>query len=139
MAQIIAFPRGDKLRHTVLVVDDQPAIAAPLCEYLNEMGFNALTVESGDDAARMLDRGIFAIDLVFSDVHMPGILNGYALAQWVTEHRPNVPVLLVTGDPQAIDFIEELGGVEIMSKPYDHAIVVRRIRAALARRIKRRA
>ena len=139
MAQIITFPRGDKRRHTVLVVDDQPGLSEPLCEYLNEAGFNALTVGSGDEAARMLDRGIFAIDLVFSDVHMPGILNGYALAQWAAENRPGLPVLLVTGDQQAINVIKELGGAEIMPKPYDYPTLVRRIRAILARRIKRRA
>ncbi len=137
MAQIIAFPRGDKQRHTVLVVDDQPAMSGPLCDYLNEAGFNALAVASGDEAARMLDRGIFAIDLVFSDAHVSGILNGYALAQWMSEKKPGIPVLLALDDMNAIDVIEE--PAQSMPKPYDCAAVVRGIKATLARHVKRRA
>jgi DNA-binding response OmpR family regulator len=137
MAQIIAFPRGDKRRHTVLVVDGQPATSEPLCNHLNDAGFNALAVESADEAARMLDRGIFAIDIVLSDLHVPGILNGYALAQWVSENRPGVPVLLALHDADKINIAEDWA--EIIVKPYDSATVVRRIKAMLARRVKRRA
>jgi DNA-binding response OmpR family regulator len=112
-------------------------MSGPLCDHLNEAGFNALAVASGDEAARMLDRGIFAIDLVFSDAHVPGILNGYALAQWMSERTPGIPVLLALDDMNAIDVIEE--PAQSMPKPYDCAAVVRGIKATLARHVKRRA
>lgn len=133
MAHIISFPRKDKRRHTVLVVDHEPVIRELLCSALHESGINAFAVDSADEAARVLDRGIFAIDLVFSDADVPGILNGYALASWVMENKPGLPVLLASDDGEAAAQWSEI------SKPYDVALAVRRIRAALERSLKRRA
>ena len=132
MAHIISFPRN-KRRHTVLVVDHEPVARELLCSALNETGLNAFAVASADEAARMLDRGIFAIDLVFSDADVPGILNGYALASWVMENKPGLPVLLASDKDEAAAQWSE------MPKPYDVALAVRRIRATLERSIKRRA
>jgi len=73
MAQLITFPRKDKRRHTILVVDHEPVIRELLCSALNDAGFNAFAIPSADDAARMLDRDIFSIDLVFCDADVPGI------------------------------------------------------------------
>jgi DNA-binding NtrC family response regulator len=133
MAQIIAFPRKDKRRRTILVVDQEPSVRELLCSALHEAGFNAFAVPSADEAARMLDRGIFAIDLVFSDADVPGILNGYALAGWVMENKPGLPVLLASGHSEAAAEWTE------MSKPYDIALAVHRIRTTLERSLKRRA
>jgi len=133
MAHIIRFPRKDKRRHTVLVVDHDPVVRELLCGALNESGINAFAVASADEAARMLDRGIFAIDLVFSDADVPGILNGYALAGWVMEHKPGLPVLLASDNSETAAQWSEI------SKPYDVALAVRRIRATLERSVKRRA
>ena len=113
MAQIITFPRKDKRRHTILVVDQEPVVRELLCSALNEAGCNAFAVPSADEAARMLDRGIFAIDLVFSDAEVPGILNGYALASWVMEHKPGLPVLLASNHGETAAQWAEI------SKPYD--------------------
>jgi len=139
MAEIIAFPRENRRRHTVLVIDDEPAVRELLSDYLNQAGFNALAVESGDEAARMLARGIVVIDFVFSDVRMPGILNGHALAEWVFANRPDLPVLLASGDLDTVDSLEESWGASIIAKPYDPELVVRKIRAILERRARRRA
>jgi DNA-binding NtrC family response regulator len=133
MAQIITFPHKDKRRHTVLVVDQDPVTRELLCDALNEAGCNAFAVSSADEAARMLDRGIFAIDLVFSDADVPGILNGYALASWVVENKPELPVVLASGNGEAAAQWTEL------SKPYDIALAVHRIRTALEQSVKRRA
>jgi DNA-binding NtrC family response regulator len=133
MAQLITFPRKDKRRHTILVVDHEPVIRELLCSALNDAGFNAFAVPSADDAARMLDRGIFAIDLVFCDAEVPGILNGYALEGWVMENKPGLPVLLASDQSQAAAEWTEI------AKPYDIPQAVRRIRTTLERSIKRRA
>ena len=133
MAQLIAFPRKDKRRHTILVVDHEPVVRELLCSALNDAGFNAFAGPSADEAARMLDRGIFSIDLVFCDADVPGILNGYALAGWVMENKPGLPVLLASSQSEtAAEWTE-------ISKPYDIPQAVRRIRATLERSIKRRA
>src|SRR5258708_17248857 len=137
MAKVIAFPHEDR-RHTVLVVDDAPAIRGFLCDHLNESGFHGLAVARGDEAVKLFDQGP-AIDLVFSDVQMAGSLTGFGLARWMMENRPGVPVLLASGDLGKARAQQELWGAEIMPKPYDFDSVVRRIHAAIEGRVRRTA
>ena len=72
------------------------------------------------------------IDVVFSDVRMPGDMDGFALAQWLRKHHPEVSVLLTSGYYAS----RNLGGpslqdVKLIEKPYSQAQVLRRIRALL--------
>jgi DNA-binding NtrC family response regulator len=138
MAELIAFPQDDHRRHIVLIVDDEPAIRGILYDYLSEAGFNPLAVESGDDAVKLLESGQ-AVDLVFSDVRMPGSVDGFGLARWVMDHRPGLPVLLASGDLGKTNAMRELVGAEILPKPYDFDFVVRRMHAALDGKTRRRA
>jgi len=133
MAQIIGFPRKDKTRHTILVVDQESAIRDALCDALIEAGFNAFTVSSADEAARMLDRGILAIDLVFSDTPVAGILDNVAFASWLLENKRGLPVIIASEDS------EMAWAAEIIRKPYDVPLAVRRIRATLERNAQRTA
>ena len=130
MANVVAFPVQDLRRHTVLVVDDEPAIRGFLYDYLTECGFNPLAVESADEAVKLLQNG-HAIDLVFSDVHMPGSMDGFDLARWVMANRPGLPVLLASGDLGKTNAVRELVGAEILPKPYDFDLVVRKMHAVL--------
>ena len=134
MAEVVAFPQGH--HRTILVVDDEPAIRAFLCDYLSEAGLHAIAVASADDAVRLLEDGN-TIELVFSDVRMPGTLDGFGLAGWVRANRPDVPVLLASGDLGKLNAERDLSGAQIMPKPYDFDMVVRRIQAALSGRAKR--
>jgi DNA-binding NtrC family response regulator len=135
VADIIAFPQDDQRKHTVLIVDDEPAIRGFLYDYLSECGFNPLAVESADEAIKLLEKG-YAIDLVFSDVRMPGTMDGYGLARWVMTNRPGLPVLLASGDLGKTNAVRELVGAEILPKPYDFDLVVRKMHAALNDRIR---
>lgn len=132
MVDIVAFPQENSagFRPTILIVDDEPVIRGLLYDYLSEAGFRAVAVECGDAAARLLDQNT-NIDLVFSDVQMPGTLDGFGLARWVKEHRPGLPVLLASGDLGKLNSAHDLCGAEIMPKPYDFPLVVRRMHAAL--------
>ena len=132
MADIVAFPREAEPRHTVLVVDDEPAIRAVLCEYLRDCGFQPLSAATGDEAVQVIQREA-TIDLVFSDVRMPGEIDGYGLARWIMENRPQLPVLLITGDLGKANAAAELCGAQTMAKPYDFEMLARKIRETLAR------
>ena len=132
MADIIAFPCDGQRLHTVLIVDDEPAIRGFLYDYLSQCGFNPLTAASGDEAVELLKKNS-AIDLVFSDVRMPGTLDGFGLARWIMDHRPGLPVLLASGDLGKINATRELVA-EIVRKPYDFDMVVRKMHAALDHR-----
>jgi len=121
----------------VLVVDDEPAIRGVLCEFLQECGLAPIAVENADQALAVLDDPE-PVDLVFSDVRMPGSMDGYGLARWILKHRPQLPVILATGDPGTIN-AAGLSGVETFAKPYDFDMAVRKIRDTILHRQARRA
>ena len=91
------------------------------------------TAVDGDDALNTLERMSFKIDLLFTDLIMPGSINGLALADEVRRRAPAVPVLLTTG------YNEELAreggpgasGADVLGKPYRRAELADRIRAAI--------
>ena len=80
---------------TVLVVDDLPLERFLLCEYLRERGFEVLQAATGEEAIGRLETGQ-RVDIVLSDIHLQGSLDGYALARWVRDHRPGVWTVLGT-------------------------------------------
>ena len=133
MADIVPFPIGPTQRHVVLVVDDEPAIRTVLSEFLRDCGLHPVAVESGDEAVRLLRLGV-AIDIVFSDVRMPGNVDGYGLARWIMDNRPEIPLILVTGDLGKANAAIELCGAEVLAKPYDFDTAVKTIRKTLNRR-----
>jgi CheY-like chemotaxis protein len=115
-----------------MVVDDEPVIRMVLTEYLSECGYHTLSVASGDDAKEMIGKGI-AVDLVFSDVRMAGILDGFGLARWLLAHHPRIPVILATGDVGKANAATELCGVEMMQKPYDFQAAEQKITETIHR------
>src|SRR5277367_1855328 len=121
---------GQEGRPVVLVVDDEAAIRAFVCEYLRDAGFYTLAVDSADHAIHLLEHGL-AADLVFSDVRMPGVRDGYGLARWITENRPELPVILTTGDLGKENAAALLCHTEMLSKPYELDWAVERIRKTI--------
>jgi CheY-like chemotaxis protein len=117
--------------HTVLVVEDEMMVRMPIAEYLRDCGYNVVEAGNASEAIAVMNAGD-AVNLVFSDIRMPGKMDGFGLAEWFRSHYPNVPVLLTSGynggrslpatsDP-AVRFIE---------KPYSQTQVERRIAALL--------
>jgi len=88
-------PRGEQLP-SVLVVEDEPLVRAVAVGHLQECGFSIVEAQTADEAMLILrdDRSIAA---VFSDVQMPGRMDGIALAQWLARTCPKVKVLLTSG------------------------------------------
>lgn len=122
-------PDAGKRVPTVLIVEDEGLLRVALSHYLQECGFNVLEAVNGEEAIQILEKSGIAIDVVFSDVRMPGAVDGFALAQWVRRHRPGMAVILTSGDGKKAQAAIELCGNEpFFAKPYDLAAVVRRIR-----------
>jgi DNA-binding NtrC family response regulator len=138
VADLITFPVEYGQRHIVLIVDDEPAIRAVLGEYLRECGFVTVVAADAADAIRKIKMGV-AIDLVFSDVRMPGDLDGYGLAHWIMDNRPDLPVILATGDVGKATALAQLGTVETLAKPYDFNVAAKTIRETIARHRQKRA
>lgn len=120
---------GDKPKPTVLLVEDEPLIRLGVADYLRECGFRVLEAANADDAIAILTARDpeFGIDVVFSDVRMPGKLDGFGLARWIRQNRPGLPVLLGSGDAKKADIASELCEQEgFFEKPYDlHKLVIR--------------
>src|SRR3954468_23761693 len=78
----------------VLVVDDDVELRYLLVDCLSE-DYTVLEAESADAAVALLAKT--SVDLVVSDVRMPGTMDGFGLAAWLRAHRPGTPVLMMTG------------------------------------------
>jgi DNA-binding response OmpR family regulator len=110
-------------QHTVLVVEDEFFIREDACAHLEERGFNVLKAASADEALNtLLARA--DVDLVFTDVRMPGSMDGLQLARWVLDHRPNIAVIIASGDAGRVVAMRDLYGAHAFTKPYSFDEVV---------------
>jgi CheY-like chemotaxis protein len=102
-------------RPTILVVEDEMLVRVMLADALRDAGYEAVEAVDGDEAIRLLG-GCDKISVVVSDVRMPGSLDGIALAKRVRSERPEIKIVLVSGDLTAVDGAEHDG---VFRKPYD--------------------
>lgn len=86
-------PRGTE---SILIVDDEEGLLKVAVSYLEDLGYRTQTATSGKDALALLEKSD-QIDLLFSDVVMPGGMDGYNLAKEVLRNHPGVKVLLTSG------------------------------------------
>jgi len=114
---------------TILVVEDNLAVGEVSSMLLEKFGYSVKRVARAAEALDLLDRDP-DIDLVFSDILMPGNMDGLGLAQAVRDRFPGLPVLLATGYSSAA----ERAGSEfpIIRKPYDQEVLGFAVKTALA-------
>lgn len=130
--QHIAFPDPQERSPTILIVEDETLIRIALSDYLQECGFKVLEAAHADEAVKILEHAYVTIDLVFSDVVMPGTMDGFALARWLRANRRGLPIILTSGDAKKAASARELcEGEPFFSKPYDLSRVVAQIRSLL--------
>ncbi len=127
-------PNAEPRVQSILVVDDDVLIRLAIAGYLRECGFTVLEADGAAEAITILEANI-EVDLVFSDVQMPGEMDGFGLAKWVRAHRPGMKVILASGVVRASGAAAELCDHDsFLQKPYHEQQVVERIRALLATR-----
>ena len=80
----------------VLIVDDEPLIRDVLASEFEDAGYATVEAESGAEALGVLERHE-TIDLLFTDIRMPGGMDGWQLAERARELRPELPVIYATG------------------------------------------
>jgi len=116
-----------------LVVEDEFFIREDVCAHLEECGFNVLQAANADEALEtLLSRP--DVDLVFTDVRMPGQIDGLQLARWVVSQRPNVAIIIASGDAARAVAMRELCGAHAFTKPYKFDDVVAKMRDLLQSR-----
>jgi signal transduction histidine kinase/CheY-like chemotaxis protein len=102
---------------SVLLVEDDDEVAALVTDMLEELGYEVTRTASAAAALGALSNGR-AIDLVFSDIMMPGGMNGVELAREVRHRRRGLPILLTSGHAEAARASASAEGVRILAKPY---------------------
>ncbi len=115
---------------TVLVVDDNPEVADVTASLVEQLGYRALRAENARDALNQLQRG-GRINLVLSDIVMPGGMNGMALAQEISNRYPQIPVVLSSGYSDMVQAAETR--FVILRKPFQLPALEKSIREALER------
>jgi CheY-like chemotaxis protein len=100
---------------TVLLVDDNPDVAAVSSSLLEQLGYTVRRVDSAEAALREIE--LDGIDFVFSDIVMPGKIDGLGLARRLKAIRPQLPILLATGYSDAARSVR--GDFPILRKPYE--------------------
>jgi signal transduction histidine kinase/ActR/RegA family two-component response regulator len=101
----------------VLVVEDDDEVAALTVEMINQLGYDTTRVASAEAALGALANRR-SVDIVFSDVMMPGRMNGVELAQEIRRRRPDLPVLLTSGYADAARRKAGAQLIKIIAKPY---------------------
>jgi CheY-like chemotaxis protein len=119
---------------TILLVEDNAGVRSVTARRLKNLGYAVVEAENAAGAIERLSAG-GGIDLVFSDVVMPGGMSGFGLAQWMRENTPAVPVLLTSGFAEDVARAGETpgGDLEILRKPYAGVDLARAVRKALDR------
>lgn len=138
---LISAPSGEVKggEETVLVVEDDDEVREVAVSMLTELGYRVVKARDAASALVVVDSGI-PIDLIFTDVMMPGTLRSPDLARKAKERLPNVTVLFTSGYTQnAIVHGGRLDpGVELLAKPYTREALARKIRHVLANQAQRR-
>ncbi|WP_119679400.1 hybrid sensor histidine kinase/response regulator [Indioceanicola profundi] len=112
----------------VLLVEDDPVVASTIAAALEDVGYEVAHVATADEALPLL-AGRARVDVLFSDVVMPGRLSGVDLAHEAQRLRPGLPVVLTTGYSEDV---ARAGGVQVLSKPYQVEDLLRALASALA-------
>lgn len=125
-------PRADQ-GDTVLVVDDEPALRMIIVEVMRGLGYATLEAGDGAGALRILQSPRQRIDLLVTDVGLPGGMNGRQVADAARSARPGLKVLFITG--YAENAVLSHGhldpGMHVMTKPFEMDVLARRVKALI--------
>lgn len=100
---------------TILVVEDDGILSFVLADFLRDNGYSVIEASNGDEAFSYLSQSNH-VDLVFTDVHMPGATDGTVLASLVSDALPQVKVVITSGE---LKKSRVPAGIPFIPKPYD--------------------
>ena len=122
--------------HTILVVEDEEEVRATTVALLGALGYRVIEAADADSAAAMIEAGL-QVDLVFSDVVMPGQLSSYDLGNIVKRKLPGAHMLFTSGYAEGVLAHEGKldPSVSLLHKPYNAEALSSRIRHLLRRSV----
>ncbi|MDR5857708.1 histidine kinase famiy protein [Caballeronia sp. LZ062] len=122
-------------KHTVLVVDDNRDVRELAFGHLQKLGYRVLSAQSGEEALRVIER-YGDVDLLFTDIIMPGGMNGLQLVERVRERKPDIAVLLATGYMDQLPAANvSAGSITTLTKPYRVSDLAEQVRASLEKKV----
>ena len=125
-------------RRTILVVEDETPLREMAAKILKRFGHQALVAKDGPEGYNLWRQHREKIDLLFTDMVMPGGMTGRELADRILREEPKMPVIYSTGysmdlSNSGINLVE---GVNFLRKPYDATTLVQAVKTALAQSVK---
>ncbi len=128
-AAVISLPRGSE---TILVVDDNTSMRQTAVAQLISLGYRTIEASDGATALAILEKTDERLDLMLSDVVMPGGLDGFELERMARLRRPGIKILLTSGFPEKLPQINRTpASSDLLRKPYRLDLLARTIRAKL--------
>ena len=115
---------------TVIVVEDETLVRMDIAMSLQDEGFTVLEAYDADEAIGLLDTHP-EIRLMFTDIDMPGSMDGLKLAKAVRDRWPPVKIIVASGHRHLSDELLPIEG-KFFSKPYNHARIISAMREMLA-------
>jgi PAS domain S-box-containing protein len=118
---------------TILIVEDEASLRGMAEKILKRVGYTIITAQDGPEALNLWPKIRSQVDLLFTDMMMPGGITGRELAERLVRDRPELPVIYSTG--YSVDLANPemalVEGVNLLVKPYDATALIRAIRNAL--------
>jgi CheY-like chemotaxis protein len=111
----------------VLIVDDEPAVRALATDILSDAGFDTIATADANQALHVLTHEADHVDVLFTDVRMPGGMNGLELARVARRNWPDLRVIVTSGY-----FAGDFPSAEFLRKPWSAAELVSRVEQAVA-------
>lgn len=116
------------------MVEDELPIRMVIADVLSDLGYTVLEADDGSSALKILEAGII-IDLLITDVGLPGGLNGRQLADAARQRRPDLNVLFITGYAENVAIGNGLvaQGMHVMTKPFGLDALAARVQGIIGR------
>jgi two-component system, response regulator PdtaR len=105
----------------VLVVEDEPLVRLDIVDFLVREGFDVKDAPNADEAIRLLESDP-SIQVIFTDIDMPGSMDGLKLAAVVRDRWPPVRLVITSGH-KVVDVVDLPDGGVFFSKPYDQSVI----------------
>jgi two-component system, response regulator PdtaR len=121
---IASFPAAPFPLRTVLVVEDQVLIRMMVAERLRNRGFKVVEAQNAQEAITLLQSQV-SVDLVFTDIRLPGSIDGLALSRFLRDTYPDLKIIVTSGDLAVGSRMDAVDA--FFPKPYDVGSVIRRI------------
>jgi response regulator RpfG family c-di-GMP phosphodiesterase len=124
---------------TVLVLEGDVLVRMPIVQLLRECGYRVVEATTTDQAIAILERTNIPVEVVLSEIDIPGSINGFGFAHWARSVRPELQILLAGTPEHTVRNAAELCEAGAMlRKPYEHKLVLDRIKRLLVARAQQR-